>query len=363
MVVTAGAALVVVMGARVVEVTKVVEEVEGLTGAALLLLLGVPGLGEEEPGVKVLVCASLSDREKMEGKSSRTRTGDGSGDAAALNVDTRPEVVLGSIGITITGKLKNTDVPVSTVAAGAGGLGSDNPDKIIAAGRVPETHSVGRKVDLVGNVVPHAGVPVDAPLGLATDAPPQQGVRDARGARLPAGLEFGEVALEEGDLVLAGGGRGVGILAHQREVVEDLALVDGGRGLGDQLGTAHVLAVPVGRVVEGDFGTLVGAGVGRVLVAGGEIDIGGDLGRTVDVVLVRADLVAPRPLVEVGGGGEVVEAAIPENGTGRDGKSLGHEASKDRELHRNGGDEDGLVVVVVVEDKTQRTSRGYMMGS
>lgn len=250
-------------------------------------------------------------------------------------------------------------MPVSTVAAGAGGLGSDNPDKIIAAGRVPETDSVGRKVDLVGNVVPHIGVPVDAPLGLAADAPPQQGVRDARGARLPAGLELGEVALEEGDLVLAGQGGGVGVLAHEREVVEDLALVDGSRGLGNQLGTAHVLAVPVGRVVEGDLGTLLGAAVGRVLVVGREVDIGGDRRRTVDVVLVRADLVAPRPLVEVGGGAEIVEATIPENGTGRDGESLGHEAGENRELHRDGGEDGGLVE----EDKALGTILGGMVGS
>lgn len=241
-------------------------------------------------------------------------------------------------------------MPISTVAAGAGGLGSDDLHKRIAAGRVPETNSVGVEVDLVGNVVPHTGVPVDAPLGLATDAPPQQGVGDARGTGLPAGLELGKVALEEGDLVLAGGGGGVGVLAHKGEVVKDLALVDGGRGLGDQLGTAHVLAVPVGRVVEGDLGALVGATVGRVLVAGREVDVGGDLGRPVDVVLVGADLVAPRPLVQVGRGGEVVEAAIPENGASRDGQSLGQEASKNRELHRGGGD-GGDGGLVVVEDK------------
>lgn len=249
-------------------------------------------------------------------------------------------------------------MPVSTVAAGAGSLRSNNLGQGIAAGRVPETDSVGVKVDLVGNVVPHVGVPVDAPLGLATNAPPQQGIRSASGARLPAGLELGKVALEEGDLVLAGKGRGVGVLAHEREVVEDLALVDGGRGLGDQLGTAHGLAVPEGRLVEGDLGTLAGARVGRVLEAGREVDVGGDLGRTVDVVLVRADLAAPRPLAEVGGGGEVVEAAIPENGAGGDGQGLGHETREKRELHGGsggeGGGEDGsvVVVVVVVEDKT-----------
>lgn len=35
-----------------------------------------------------------------------------------------------------------------------------------------------------------------------------------------------------------------------------------------------------------------------------------------DVVLVRADLVGPAPFLEVGGGREIVEAAIPEDLSG-----------------------------------------------
>ena len=31
-----------------------------------------------------------------------------------------------------------------------------------------------------------------------------------------------------------------------------------------------------------------------------------------DVVLVRTDLIRPRPLVEVGGRGEIIEATVPE---------------------------------------------------
>lgn len=33
-----------------------------------------------------------------------------------------------------------------------------------------------------------------------------------------------------------------------------------------------------------------------------------------DIVLVGTDLVGPGPFVEVGGGGELVEAAVPEDG-------------------------------------------------
>jgi hypothetical protein len=34
----------------------------------------------------------------------------------------------------------------------------------------------------------------------------------------------------------------------------------------------------------------------------------------VDVVLVRSDLVGPGPFVEVGGGSEVIEATVPQDG-------------------------------------------------
>jgi hypothetical protein len=56
-------------------------------------------------------------------------------------------------------------------------------------------------------------------------------------------------------------------------VVEDLAFVDGGAGLGDQLGAEHGLAVPGGGLVVGDLNTLLGAGVGRVLGVGTEVDV------------------------------------------------------------------------------------------
>jgi hypothetical protein len=58
-------------------------------------------------------------------------------------------------------------------------------------------------------------------------------------------------------------------------MVEELARHKG-RGrrlLRNQLGTAHVLAIPVGGIIESDFGALSGTAVGRVLVARGEVDI------------------------------------------------------------------------------------------
>lgn len=231
-------------------------------------------------------------------------------------------------------------MPVGAVGAGAGLDGGHLSGQGVAAGRVPETDGAGSKVDLVGNVVPDISSPLDTPLGLAANAPPKQSVRDARGAREPTGLELGEVAFEEGDLVLPGGGRGVDVLSHQGEVVVDLALVDGSGGLGDQLGAAHVLAVPVGRVVERDLGSLPGTSVGWVLVVRREVDIGRHRRRPVDVVLVRANLVAPGPLVQIGRRGHVVEAAIPQDGACRDRQHLGDETGENVELH--GGSREGL---------------------
>lgn len=154
--------------------------------------------------------------------------------------------------------------------------------------------------------MPHAGLPRrHTPLGLLVDHPLQHRICRGALAAEPAVLHLGEVALEEVDLVLAGdagraGGGAVDVARHA-EVVKDLARGDGGRRLRDQLDAAHRLAVPVGRGVEREAHALGRGGVGRVLVAGREGDVLLDGARAVDVVLVGPDLVAPGPVVEVGG--------------------------------------------------------------
>lgn len=56
-----------------------------------------------------------------------------------------------------------------------------------------------------------------------------------------------------------------------------------------------------------------------------------------DVVLIGPDLVGPGPFVEVGGGGEVVEAAVPEEGGVRGGREGGEEGEEGWSLHFCGG--------------------------
>lgn len=115
-------------------------------------------------------------------------------------------------------------------------------------------------------------------------------------------------------------------------MIEDMSAVDRCGGLRDQFCPSHCLPVPVGCAVKSDFHALGTACVGGVLVAWGKVDVFGDVSRAVlcqglqvdfyvrerwtdDVVLIRSYLVAPRPIVEIGAGGEFIEAPIPKNST------------------------------------------------
>ena len=140
--------------------------------------------------------------------------------------------------------------------------------------------------------MPHVGDELDLPLALAAHHPLQVGVARAALAVDPAVLELREVAFEEGDLVLVGRARHVGAAALDAEVVVDLSACDGGFGLRDELRAPHV-AVPFGRVVDGDLDALLAAGIGGVLVGGREVDVFGHVAGAVDVVLVGTDLVGP----------------------------------------------------------------------
>jgi hypothetical protein len=98
------------------------------------------------------------------------------------------------------------------------------------------------------------------------------------------------------------------------EVVEELALVDSGSGLGYELSAKHSLAVPLCSLIDGDFSTLLGGGIRRVLEGSAEVDIFVDGAGAMDVVLVGTDRGGEGPFVQVGAGGHVVEAAIPDDG-------------------------------------------------
>jgi hypothetical protein len=206
-------------------------------------------------------------------------------------------------------------------------------DKRVAARRVPEGDLLGGEVlhlsalyhfakmhrmpvtyYLVDDIVPLVGLQIDLPLALPAHEPLQVRVGSALLAADPAVLELREVALEKADLVFVRGAGDVGAAAFDTEVVVHCAAVDCCFGLRDQLCAPHV-AVPFGGAVDGDFGALLGVCVAGVLVRGRQVYVGCYGSRAVDVVLVRSDLVAPRPFVEVAGGGEVVETAIPQDST------------------------------------------------
>lgn len=134
----------------------------------------------------------------------------------------------------------------------------------------------GGNYNLIGNVVPDTSIPNSVPLGSSSDLPSQCWVAGAGCAADPARLQLSEVALEEGDLVLAVQAGRVGGAAHDAEMVVDLAAVDGRGGLRDQLRAAHVLAIPVSSAGQANLGTLLGASVGGVLEAGAKVDVFGD---------------------------------------------------------------------------------------
>lgn len=179
----------------------------------------------------------------------------------------------------------------------------------------------GKQVDLrrtVRNIMPYPRREVGRPLTHTAHLPPQVAITHIRLPRDPPRLHLREVALKETNLVLPIDRREIRGIRHHGEVVPHFARVDRRRRLRNQLGPPHGLALPVRRGIERELGALLGRRVGRVLVRGGQVDVLGDVARPVDVVLVRADFVGPGPVVEVARGGEVVEAAIPEDGAGVD---------------------------------------------
>lgn len=149
---------------------------------------------------------------------------------------------------------------------------------------------------------------------MCIDAPFKCRVTGSGGTAHQTVLNLGKVRLEKVDLMLEISTWGIGGANHDGVMVVNVSRVDGGRGLRDQFGTSHRLAVPERSIVNGELGTLLGDGICGILVARAEVDVLGDLSASVNVVLVWSDLVASRPVVQIGAGGEIVESSIPEDG-------------------------------------------------
>ena len=151
------------------------------------------------------------------------------------------------------------------------------------------------------------------PFALPANHPLQVSIGHALLAADPAILQLSEVAFKKANLMLVRRARHIRAAPLDAEMVVHSTAVDSGFGLRNQLGAPHI-RVPFGGAVDCDFGAMLGVCVAWVLVRGGEVDVGCYGSRAVDIVLVGTDLVCPGPFVEVGGGGEVVEAAVPEDG-------------------------------------------------
>lgn len=149
------------------------------------------------------------------------------------------------------------------------------------------------------------------PLALSTHHPLQVGVAGSLLTIDPTILQFREMAFEEAYLVLICRTGHICAPSLDTEVIVHRASVDTRLGLRNQLCAPHI-RVPFRSAVDGDLGPLLGVRIARVLVRRRQVDVGGHGTRTVDIILIGTDLVRPGPFVEVGRGGELIEAAIPE---------------------------------------------------
>jgi hypothetical protein len=74
------------------------------------------------------------------------------------------------------------------------------------------------------------------------------------------------MGLEEADLMFPVDAGSIGHIMHDAEMIPNCSLVDCCSRLGDQFGSAHVLAIPVRSGVQGELGADGAARIGWVLV-------------------------------------------------------------------------------------------------
>jgi hypothetical protein len=93
--------------------------------------------------------------------------------------------------------------------------------------------------------MPNASLPIHTPLRVTSNIPSEQRVTRSALSRDPSRLELSEMGFEETDLVFSVNAGSIGHIMHDAEMIPNCSLVDCCSRLGDQFGSAHVLAIPI----------------------------------------------------------------------------------------------------------------------
>ena len=119
--------------------------------------------------------------------------------------------------------------------------------------------------DLVDNIVPLISLKLHLPLALSAHHPLQVGIAGSLLTIDPTVLQFREMTFEEAYLMLIRRAGHICAPPLDTKVIIHCAGVDTRLGLRNQLGAPHI-RVPFRSAIDGDFGTLLGVRIARVLV-------------------------------------------------------------------------------------------------
>jgi hypothetical protein len=135
--------------------------------------------------------------------------------------------------------------------------------------------------NLIGNVMPHSGVPINAPFRHSVHIPSKQRIARSALSRNPTAFQLREVGFKEANLVLAVNARRVCCGPHNAEMVPYSPCSNCRRSLRDKFSSSHRLPIPIRRAVKRDLGSLDTARVCRIFVGGRKVNIRCDWGGAV----------------------------------------------------------------------------------